>query len=223
MLGIIIITYNKSCLINTQIQCIERFCKDPYRIVIVDNSTDPQEAEAIRYHTQAHTYIKTVPTSGNGSESHSFAANVSWNRFKDDFDTFFYLDHDCFPIRDFSIEEILGDKPLGGIGQQKSKLYFWPGCFMFRKQEEVDFSYSHEFGLDTGGNTWKLIDKYGIENCAFLDEVSYQNPYFNKSNYNYYSILGDKFLHFIGASNWQKSAHNQERINSLLNIVQGYL
>ena len=222
MLGIIIITYNNSSLILDQIQGIQKFCKDPYSIVIVDNSTDKDESDAIKYHSREHTYVKVFSNQNNGSESHAFAANFSWNKFKDDFDYFFYLDHDCFPIKEFSVSEILGDNSMGGMGQQKSKLYMWPGCLMFKKMDGIDFSCSHEFGLDTGGGLWKTIESLGVENCVWFDEVYHQNPFFNKSQYNYYSLIGDKFMHFVAASNWPNSPHNQERVNSLLNILRAY-
>ncbi len=97
MLGIVIVTYNTPVLINKQIELIKKFCLDDFQIIISDNSTDQQAADSIKYHSKqsgVYKYIRTKASSYNGSESHAFSSNTSYSMFKNDYEYFFYLDHD---------------------------------------------------------------------------------------------------------------------------------
>lgn len=221
MLGIIIITYNCSKLLRKQIERIEKHCKDAHEIIIVDNSTNKQQAQAIKYISSVAkcTYLKTDASSRNGSGSHAFAANVSWLKFKDSYDYFFYLDHDCFPIKDFSVSEILGNNIMAGIAQPKSKTYLWPGCLMLKAGLDIDFNVNHELGLDTGGNLYKIVEQ-APDDIIFFNEIYSENPEFTKNMYNFFALINNgMFMHFINGSGWNNVGHQEERINSLLNIL----
>jgi glycosyltransferase involved in cell wall biosynthesis len=229
MLGICIITYNIPIeVINLQIACIRKFCKDEHRIIIVDNSSDRAAIDSITYHInqdQEISYLKTKATSHNGSDSHAFAANLSYTFIKNKYDNLLYLDHDCIPVKDFSVKEILGEKLFAGIGHGKQKTYFWPGCFMFNNKDIdrslVNFSPSHDLGLDTGGHTYQLIERYGIEKALFFDEQYVQNEHFSHSFYNFYTLINNgMFLHFVNASNWNQAENHEERLNSLINLTK---
>lgn len=218
--AIVIITYNCHQIFLKQIERIKRHCKDDYQIIIVDNSTNLKAIDHIQYHAknQGCNYIKCNASSTNGSGSHAFAANLSYVMFKNEYSHFFYLDMDCFPVKDFSAIEILGEKQFAGIGQEKNNItYIWPGAFIMEKSENVDFSPNHELGLDTGGNLYKIITK---ENTVFFNEYYEENPEFTKNRYNFYTMIHDStFMHFIGSSNWHGKDKNNERINSLINIL----
>lgn len=227
MLGIIIVTYNTLVdIFLLQIDAINKFCKDDYRIEIIDNSHDLEKAEGIRYHSErlGLSYRKTFSRDSNGSDSHSFAANLSYNILKDTYDYLFYLDHDCIPIKPFSVSTILGDKLMAGIAQNVEHTYFWAGCFLFnnRKIEKdlLDFRPDNTLGLDTGGSLYKLIEHHTKESCLFFHEAYHQNPYFNGRLYNYYSIINEQFLHFINSSNWNGTENHTERINSLITVTK---
>lgn len=226
--GIIVITYNLSAeIFLLQIAAIKKFCTDDYEIRVFDNSNNLGASEAIRYHaTQLNIdYRKTFSSSHNGSDSHSFCANLSYQRVKNEYDYYAYFDHDLIPVKEFSVIKILGDKVIAGLGQGAKKKYFWPGNVMWNgntiDRELIDFSFSHELGLDTGGGLYKMIEKYGEDNCIFFNESYHQNPNYNRSQYAHYSMIADEtFMHFIGASNWINLEDNEERINSLLNIAK---
>lgn len=220
-LGIIIVTYNNHNLLRRQIARIKRHCKDFHDIVVVDNSTDKEQIKHIKYVATLNdcVYLKTNASSSNGSGSHAFAANVSWQKFKGDYTHFFYLDHDCFPIKDFSVVDILGDKVIAGIGQTKSKTYLWPGCLMFKNGLDIDFSVSHELKLDTGGMLYKIIEQ-APDDVIYFDEVHAENPEFTKNMYNFYALIMDgTFMHFINGSGWNAVGNQEERINSLMNVM----
>lgn len=220
MLGIIIITYNCHSLLRKQIERIGRHCLDKFELIVVDNSTDKESIQHIKYICSLNHSIKLVKTdasSRNGSGSHAFAANVAWGMFRDQYSHFLFLDHDCFPVKAFSVVEILGDKIMAGIAQAKSKLYVWPGCLMLRAGLDVDFSTNHELQLDTGGNLYKIIEQ-APDDIIYFDEQYKENPEFNKNMYNFYALINNgMFMHFINGSGWNAVGNQEERINSLLN------
>lgn len=227
--GIFIVTYNVPELLLRQVQCIRKFCTDTdYDIMVVDNSSEKEAATAIQYHSGMLRcfYMRTQSSSKGGSESHAFACNMSYQMHGKKYARVLYLDHDNFPIRQFNVEELLKDKVMAGVGQQKSKLYMWPGLIAINNTQidtsVVDFSCSLPHGLDTGGMLFSIIEKHK-DRCIFFDESYVENPHFTKPPYNYYSLLaGGTFMHFVASSNWRKLDDNTDRVNSLLNILEGY-
>lgn len=228
--GVIIIVYNLSSeIFLLQMAAIKKFCQDEdYEVNIIDNSSNLEIAEDIRYHASILeiNYIKTF-AGGMGSDSHAFAANFAYQKYKETYDIYFYLDHDVLPVADFSCVEILsGGHVMAGVGQGAQKTYFWPGLVMWNAQavdrDIIDFSPSHTFRLDTGGNLYKVIEKYGKENCIFFNEAYYQNPNFNSvGGYNHYAMLADnRFMHMVNSSNWSGASRHEERMNSLINIAK---
>lgn len=135
--AILSVHYNNSSFIIPQIQCIRKFCTDPnYDIIIVDNSDTGNFHEAIKYHAErlGAIYMKTQASSSNGSQSHAFALNTGFQKYKDDYKEFLFLDHDAFPIKEFSVSKSLlqnddGNLVIAGLGQGQAYKYFWAGCF----------------------------------------------------------------------------------------------
>ncbi len=225
MTAILIIFYNNFEFLIRQHEHLKLFCKDEYELIVVDNSSDEVQSEAIRWHAEnlGLEYVRTKAASVNGSQSHAYAANFVYWRYKDKYDILFFCDHDCIPVKPFSPSEILKDKLMAGLGQiREGKKYYWPGCFMFKTSVPVDWQMIP--GFDTGGATYKAIELVGEDCCIFFDEAYVQNPCFNKSQYDFYSLIHNgTFMHFINGSNWANSADNAERLNSLFNILKTYL
>lgn len=221
MTGIIIIFYNEPEFLIHQHRLIKQFCKDEYEFICIDNSSDEKASDAIKYHAQGLgvRYVRSNASSRNGSDSHAFAASLSYNMFKDRFERLLYLDHDCFPVKEFSVKDILShNNILAGIEQVRNdRKYLWPGCLAISNKVTVDWLMVR--GLDTGGGTWKIIEQWPYA-IKYFDEKYEQNPGFTKSNYDFYSLLNEgTFMHFINGSNWAASPFNRERINSLLNLL----
>ena len=85
----------------------------------------------------------------------------------------------------------------------------------------VDFSTNSEFGLDTGGNLYLIIEKYEEISCIFFNESYHQNPDFVSKDYGHYAMINDQmFLHFVNGSNWNGKKDHQQRISSLINVVK---
>lgn len=226
--GIIIITYNlESRIFLLQMEAIRKFCKDDFEIQIVDNSSKPEMALDIEYHSQTLglNYIRTAAASINGTDSHAFAANVAYSFYMNKYEYLFFIDHDCIPVKDFSVKEILGDNIMGGLGQGVTTPYFWAGCVMWNNgkidKSLINFSPNHDLKIDTGGELRKVINTYGKEQCVFFDEEITQNPEFTESFYNFYCMIyKGTFMHFINSSNWNPTDNNQKRLSSLINIAK---
>ena len=226
MLGIFIITYNIPVeVFLLQVAAIQKFCRDKsYKIIVAENSSEESVSEGIRYHAGrlGLKCVRTKASSVNSSDSHSWAANFIYQQYWKGYRYCFFLDHDCIPVKDFSVAEILGEKVMAGLGQAKDKTYFWPGCVMWDadKAPVVDFSPNSQYGLDTGGNLYKVIEEFGEDKCVFFDESYHQNPNF-KGKYDCYAMINDDmFLHFINGSNWNNEKNNSDRLNSLINITK---
>ena len=225
--GIVIITYNNPRLIVPQLDLIKKYCKDEHEVLVFDNSTDARATENIGYHTHSrgHSYFKTNASARDSSVSATFALNVSYVRERDNYDYFLYLDHDSFPLREFSVKEELGDAVIAGVGQQKAKMYMHTGYLMFNNKEIdhtlINFECNDEFKLDTGGNLYKVLEAYP-DRVKFWDEAYEENPYFKQGFYNFYAMINKGlFMHFLNGSGWNKleKAGQDERINALLNVL----
>ncbi len=217
--AVIIIAFNDARLIAKQLQLIDKFCAEKPDIIVFDNSNISSVRIPLK---ENHIYYGFSGYYLNPSDSHSTAANEAYRVFSPYYDKLLFLDHDCFPIKYFSITGMLNGSVISGLGQQKSKVYFWPGCVAFDVKQlngfSVDFSTNQELGLDTGGNLFHVFDKYlGV--C--LNEKSYPNPYFQDELYNFYNtIYNDTFMHFTNASNWNKNPLNDQRLETLYRILE---
>lgn len=224
--SIVVVVYNLPAEVTIlQVNAIRKFCKDEHEIFIIDNSTDRRLEEGTRYHSGqlGVQYMKTHASSKNGSDSHSFAANLSYQRLKNSAPVIAYLDHDVIPVTSFSFVEILGEKLIAGLGQGDKTPYYWPGMVFWRNdivdKELIDFSPLP--GMDTGASFCKIIDKYGKDQCIFFNESYHENPYFKHPKYGFYSMINDQmFMHYVNSSNWNFVSGNDERLNSLINITR---
>lgn len=221
-----VITYNiDSRIFVLQMQSLIKFCRDEFDIHIIDNSYDKEKANDIKYHCdQMHiSYKRTKSGSKNSSDSHTFALKFAYDYLCDKYDYFLFLDHDCIPVKPFSIAEVLGIKLMAGIGQGQAHRYLWVGCLFMNTsgidKELIDFSFSHQLHLDTGGMLYKAIEKYGEENFIFFDEVYCQIDGFQGKS-GYYTLINDgMFCHYVNGSNWENTQRHEERMSALINIT----
>lgn len=227
--AIIIIAFNDVDLIGNQINLITKYCKDIENtdIIIFDNSSVEITAKMIEGFHQSKPYILYHRFTGmhfNPSESHAYACNMAYKFYSKDYTSILFLDHDCFPVNPFSVEEMVSGYMVAGIAQDKDKKYFWPGCVAFNVEALLgvvpNFSISHEYGLDSGGLLYKLIELFGEERCCFFNEEKKTNESFPDPTYPEYSMINDgMFMHFINASGWNKNENNNARIQSLYRIL----
>jgi len=234
--AIIIIAFNDARLIEHQIKCIDKYCTDrgSTDIIVIDNSSSPECSTAIRdvcctYAGQVN-YRKITGVYYNPSESHSNACNFAYMAYRLLYHNLMFLDHDCFPVKNFSLKGLLCNNVMAGVSQVKSKKYLWPGCVVFDVLSLEgwflipNFDISHELGLDSGGMLYKIIEFYGDRRIGYFDEIPHQNTIFDDATYpNYNVIANGTFMHFINASGWNKNENNAERLNSLYKILESKL
>lgn len=231
--GIAVVVFNLSQLIEIQINLIRRYCRDSdFEIIVIDNSNNLGIAGQVQSiaDRKGVKYFKTSSIA-DFSQSHASACNFAFSTLKDNYDYLFLLDHDNFPVADFSVEAVMGSKIIAGVGQARgNKFYYWPGCVIINTskvdKDLVDFSTNSHLGLDTGGNLYQIIDKYGDSECVNFDQ--YNIDYTIGSYTSIYNLIQTQkymnqtfsFMHFINASNWSGSANNDERIKALLEMLK---
>lgn len=228
--GIVIVTYNLSSLLKVQVECINKNCCDnDYNIIVVDNSTDKTHASNIEEYCVKNniTRFKVNYNSFDPSTNHALALNFAYFTLIKKFDYLFFIDHDLFPIKKFSVSEILNDNLMAGREVKLSSTYFWPGCLMIsRLDEKVDFTPIND--LDTGGRLHSIISKnpnnvvvFDLKNQSFGDSVKFNNYYMHE----YYELIfNETFMHFIKASNWCNVPAEifNARQNLLIRILNDY-
>lgn len=255
-IAFLIIGYNVSSFIEPQTKCIKRFCKDEqYDIIVVDNSS----SEVLRANLEKQCGVLDVkyfkiesdivkPKKIDPSHDHAFALRYAFNKFKNEYDYIFFLDHDLFPIKEFSVAEFLklnteNKLIAAGLPQGSNKHFFWAGCFLLNMRDVDlsligDFSPNYSLGLDTNGDTYKLLEVYNKDRfCFFTEEFIMNNRFLNiisnkqdemrqnngsdvNDPYKEYQLIADgTFLHFRGSSNYVNCILYGERMGSLFNVL----
>jgi glycosyltransferase involved in cell wall biosynthesis len=223
--GIVTVTFNISKLLEYQVRSINKFCKDKYEFIVFDNSNNQDEIIKIKSICD-NNKIRLIKTDfnltnshNNPSNNHGLALNYAHNILKNEFDFLFFIDHDLFPIKDFSIEEILWDNIMAGHKQTiLNNTYIWPGCLMMTRLNET-FDFTPQGSLDTGGGLTNFINN-NLNKILF---IKHKHEPINVGLNNYYmhefydDLLEGTFMHFIKSSNWCNVDE------SIFNLRQNYL
>lgn len=164
---LISVAFNKPFLIEQQIRLVSKNYKDPHRLVIADNSSEPQARVAIQGICKRSKigYYPLPSSSETGSRSHGIALNWSYeNIVKKRNERFFgFLDHDVLAIKPSKIMDRLGPYGMMGLLQpRKTCWYLWPGyCFFDRKiighNRHLNFMPVPELDADTGAGNWPIL------------------------------------------------------------------
>lgn len=223
--GIFIIVYNTDRFLSKQLELIKEYCTDDKYVIYVINNSPVSAGEVndkIEYQANraGAIYLKTIPDAKHSdpSRSHAGACNFIYREIGRSMDYCLFLDHDIFPLKQFSVREKLKNRMMAGVEEmrlssEKKVQYLWLGLLFINNNsmsEEnknmVSFMPTSKYGvaLDTGGELHELISKNNIEkNFIFLDKKRGDNAVFNKNRYSYYSVIDDEsWMHFINGSNW---------------------
>ena len=192
-LYIITIAYNHAKLIEKQIELVKRYGKDEnYKHVIVDNSPKRSvrkqikticERECVDY-VSVPIYIDKLISHrlfGNGL-SHGAALNWMFYHvlMPNKPERFTLMDHDVFPLKEFSLKEIIGSRDFYGVERNmETGWYLWPGWCIF-KYDVVEkcmpnFLPVFEDGLylDSGGGNYNhLYSQYSLKDMDFPEVVT---------------------------------------------------
>jgi len=164
MIDFVIVNYKSVRFIKLLTNSIKRFVLCDYNVVIVDNSNDLSELNAI-FKDQSGIHIEPGNYKGSlGSESHSNGVNQAFQFCKNEYVCI--LDPDTVFVREWvkDLKE-LADKYAFVSGRYEESLGIARPQFMFMRRSfltdnNLVFSHEHQ---DTGGNLTKFCEDNGLE------------------------------------------------------------
>ena len=211
-----IVAFNQPELIGLQEKALKKYCRDPYVVVIFDNSSEDAASSAIRDYCVAHriNYVRLPKNPGpDGSLSEGFALNWSYHnvikRYRPN--RFGFIDSDMFPTAPFSANAHLAHGDAWGVITSRRPLanfkrrvhYLWPGFSFFRSERfaKSEPNFLPGWGIDTAGRiridpvaVKKLGDVYDLHRERVPVEVAGVTPDASPV-YRYGS-----FVHLVGTS-----------------------
>ena len=213
------VAFNNAEVIEEQIHTIKVHCKDEYRYLVVDNSSDESVSNKIENICAEHSEVvyfrlpKWNYKKLNPSNSHGVALNYVFKCiFKKcpNIKNVLILDHDIFPVKDFRIQDMGHKQEVYGLKMQSKEVwYIWPG-FMYMDISKFDIrklNFKPGYGGDTGSSNWKTIYesrpedrmKFATLRKMFINEEKYKE--FTRQG-SELDILDEAWLHMVNASDW---------------------
>jgi hypothetical protein len=238
-LDIIAIAFNNEFLVEQQIRLIKKYLQDKnYTHIIADNSTDREKRKRIQsicaQHRVAYISLPLNPTYrflGKASYAHGMAMNwLYYNFIRHRRPAIFgFIDHDLFPIKNYSIAEQFEKRPnqdfYGVLRDRTHGWYLWAGLCFYKfdkiKSHKINFipHIDHGIYLDTGGANYRSIyhkyDKENLEFCKPAKEITIN------AGTNYHNdiihYIDDAWIHAINGSNWAKLDDKTDFLKKFLN------
>ncbi len=242
------IAYNHVRLIEKQIELVKQHIKDKdYRHVIVDNSPNKRirkqiknvcEREQVEYFPVPFYIDKLIchRLFGYGL-SHGAALNWMFYQFLMPRHPKFFvlLDHDIFPMEDYSFVGKLDKRDFYGVERvRKSGWYLWPGWCIFkydviadRKPNFLPYFLNGTF-LDAGGGNYPCF--YGRYEQRTIDFPIVVTKRIKRSkdlivNDDIYhgdcvQLIDDVWLHFINGSNYAKIPGKEKLVEKMIDNIE---
>lgn len=224
-LKIFIFAFNRTDLLQKQIDCLKKYLVGQYDINLVydyreDNYGDEFESICLRNNIKFHRH--NSKPGNNPSGYHGDSIDWVYNNFLEDGDYVMFLDHDMFIINHFDLKTRLSEYDIIGHKQSRGDfVYFWPGLLMFNysKIKHIPITFvpcvvGTEI-LDSGGGTYPLYKDKNIKINFFDQEYPdlYKNlnlkEYAVNSGFVFELFDNSTFLHSHNASHW----HNNYNVN----------
>jgi hypothetical protein len=247
-LYIVTVAYNHVRLIEKQIELVKRYVTDKnYLHIIVDNSPSKKARKLIKeVCDREHVGYISIPRFvdmlichkifGNGI-SHGAALNWMFYYFLKQRKPvrFALIDHDVFPMEDYSFIEKLGERDFYGVERIKEHgWYLWPGWCIFRYDAISDCKpnflpyYLKESYFDSGGGNYpRFYGRYDLNNVEFPPVVTRRIRHTKElTAYNdiYHGdcvqLIDGYWLHFINGSNCAKIPGKEQLVNKILDNIE---
>lgn len=245
---IITVAYNHVRLIEKQIEMVKRHVFDKrYLHVVVDNSPnknarkqikDVCEREQIGYVPVPRIIDKLIchKIFGNGV-SHGAALNWFYYYFLKEWKPlrFALIDHDVFPVEDYSFVDKLGERDFYGVERIKEHgWYLWPGWCIFKYDAISDcnpnflpYYYMESYFDSGGGNYPRFYGRYDLKSMEFAPIVtrrirntkelmSYNDVYHGDC----VQLIDGKWLHFINGSNCAKIPGKEKLVEKMIDNIE---
>lgn len=208
------VAFNQEDLIALQLEALGRFVQEPYEAIVVDNSPDTVQRNAIRKVCEDFD-VGYVPAPQNPyswidpSLSHAFALDWAWSRLVKKIrpEIVVFLDHDLFPISSVSIGELVNKRDV--VGQKKGEgtpWFLWPGFLLVRFGELAKrrISFMPRGVTDAGGQLWwSAYRKMNEEQIGFVDvEIKRFKSGESPSWHGEVHLFAENWLHLVDGSGW---------------------
>ena len=247
-LYVITVAYNHVRLIEKQIELVKRHLKDKnYLHVVVDNSPNKKARQRIKEVCEREQ-VGYVPVPmfidklichrlfGNGI-SHGAALNWMFYYFLKQRKPvrFALIDHDVFPLEDYSFIDKLGERDFYGVERiQESGWYLWPGWCIFRFDAFSDCNpnflpyYLKESYLDAGGGNYpRFYGRYDWKTVGFAPVVTKRirrskglTAYNDIYHGDCIQLIDHKWLHIINGSNCAKIPGKEKLVNKMIDNIE---
>ena len=247
-LYIITIAYNHVRLIEKQIEQVKQHIKDnDYRYVVVDNSPDKRirkqiksvcEREKVEY-VSVSFYIDRLICHRIFGYGMSHGAALNWMFYHYLIPRqprhFVLLDHDVFPMEDYSFVDKIGVRDFYGVERiRESGWYLWPGWCVFkydviadRKPNFLPYFLNGTF-LDAGGGNYPhFYGRYELKAIDFPTVVTKRIRCSKGLSANDDIYHGDcvqlidyVWLHFINGSNYAKIPGKEKLVEKMIDNIE---
>jgi len=239
---IYIIAYGNPKIIELLIKTYSLSFRFKYNLFIFDNSVSSDVRSEIFKVCSQHrvNYIGLPRHSKNFKSSQSHAIAINWvlkfYSLKRNVKYYAFLDHDIFPLKEISMNDLFQGYGISGILIpaikrdpknfsliiQHNYSYLWPGMlffrheylYSFRKINFMPFCYNG-YQFDTGGKTYFYLKELNSEEVRYF-------PSNRKSNLQGidFDLVDDKWLHTLSGSNWRNlSLGDNYEVNLLKSLT----
>lgn len=217
---VVSIVFNEPSLVQVQLETLQRHCAEQCQYLVADNSLDAESSRRIRDisgELGAH-YVK-LPVNlfsksrgaakpGRGSLSHSVALDWVWKHIvtKVEPPVVAVLDHDVFPLTNFSFESLLGGHlAVGPKRQGATRWTTWPGLTVLRfpKLPKRDLTFMPSGDLDSGAGLWESLYQFVPEaEVKFLDREFISVISNAEDPKALIEVIDKSWLHLVDGSGW---------------------
>lgn len=236
-LTIYTIVSTKIELLELQLKCFNRFIKNSFELIVIDNSNNTDLNLKFKNFCEdnnlSYIAISTNDNRGPGFR-HAQALNILWQNYAINSNSEYVMvcDSDIFCVKDTIIEELLEHKYLIAAPlQHRQNKYFWvgPTVAIFNKSKILNLqelkwdagTHVNGVALDTGGESYYFLDK-NPEVKALTKNLK-ATHHLNKSRNNinclpdkyantyeenfFLEFFSNNFLHYARGSNWDNASN----------------
>lgn len=238
-IDLITVAFNNDLLIARQQQFLNRFVKDEFMHIIVDNSTDRSCScrlqQFCKKESLAYLRIPFNPLGRIGSSySHAAAVNYVYCKVvrKRNPKAFGIIDHDLFPVREVHICDYLNEQPFYGPlrKRQEGKYWYLSGIMSFFNTEWVKQHGGIDYMpvmpesayLDTGGGNWfRFFSEVDRTQYKFPSEEKVPLRDGGDRHGDFLEYFDDKhWLHTINGSCWKAVAEGKDnQVQTILDKI----
>lgn len=232
------VTDCRADLIRLQALSLRTFCLDPYRFVVLDNTTPDAAALSTEIRREATacgaTYVKvpfTVQNRNTANEAHASALCWAWREIivPANPNHAILFDFDMFLLKSFSVNGWMRGAAVGGWPQGRPPIrYYWPGLLILDlwalpQPETIDLDCGrvHDVPVDVGGQFHHYLARHApvvrdLTSCARIEtpEAMRKLPPESLATYDpafRVDVFHDAFVHHVAASGWDHPTEDLRR------------